>query len=404
LWRHEAFRRLWIGQTVSRFGSMVSELALPLTAILVVHASTLQVGLLAALQTSAFLLVGLPAGAWLDRMPKRRVLVVADLLRAAALGSVPLAAALGRLGMPQLYAVALGAGVCTVFFDVGFQSILPELIDRSRLVEGNAQLQASESIAQIGGPTVGGLLVQALTAPYAVLVDAVSFLWSAAWIGRIDVAPRPERQPRRSLRQEIGTGLRYVFGSRLLRAIVASTAALNLFHMIGSAVYVLLLARTLRLAPAIIGLIGAVASLGALAASLFARRLADALGAGRTVWLALLMTAPPSFAIPFVHRDWTLLLLTASQGVYAAAVVTYNITQVSLRQALCPPELLGRMNATIRFAIWGSLPVGAAIGAVLGAWIGLRPTLLVSAIGVSFAFVPVYLSPLRRMQRLPVLA
>ena len=378
---------------------MVSELALPLTAILILHASTLQVGLLAAVQTAAFLLVGLPAGAWVDRWRTRQVLIVADLVRFVALGSVPLAAALGHLTMFQLYVVSLGAGVSTVFFDVGFQSYLPELVDRSDLVEGNAKLQASESIAQIGGPTVGGFLIQLVTAPYAILIDAASFVWSAAWVRRIETpAARPVRAAGSNLRREIAEGLHFVLRHRSLRAIVASTAAMNFFHMIGSAVYVLLLARTLHLSPGIIGLIGAVASFGALGASLFARRLAEWIGAGTTMWLAVLLTAPPSFVIPFVHRDWTLLLLTLSQGVYAAAVVTYNITQVSVRQALCPPALLGRMNATIRFVVYGSLPIGAVIGSVLGAWLGLRPTLLISAIGISGAFLPVLLSPVRRMR------
>jgi MFS family permease len=403
LWRHRDFRRLWAAQTVSRFGSMVSELALPLTAILVVHASTLQVGLLTAVESIAFLLVGLPAGAWVDRMRTRQVLIVTDVLRAIALASIPLAAWFDVLTMAQLYVVALGTGVCTVFFDIGFQSYLPQLVDRSDLVDGNAKLQVSESIAQIAGPSLGGLLVQALTAPYAVLVDAVSFVFSALWVGRIDArSPKPRREPERSLVREIGAGVRFVFGNRILRAIVTSTAIINLFHPIGFAVYVLLLARTLHLSPMLIGLITAVASVGALLAAMSASRLAARFGPGRTMVVALLLCGPASFVIPFVERNWSLLLLTVSQGLYAACVVTYNITQVSLRQAVCPPNLLGRMNATVRFVVWGLIPIGAAIGAVLGTWLGLRPTLLISAIGVSFGFLPVLLSPARKVRGVPV--
>jgi MFS family permease len=403
LWRHRDFRRLWAAQTVSRFGSMVSELALPLTAILVVHASTLQVGLLTAVESVAFLLVGLPAGAWVDRMRTRQVLIVTDALRAVALASIPVAAVFDVLTMAQLYVVALGTGVCTVFFDVGFQSYLPQLVERRDLVDGNAKLQISESIAQIAGPSLGGLLVQALTAPYAVLVDAVSFVFSAAWVGRIEArSPKPRREPERSLVREIGAGVRFVFGHRLLRPILTSTAVINLFHPIGFAVYVLLLARTLHLSPALIGLIAAVASVGALLAAMSASRLAARFGPGRTIVVSLMLCGPASFVIPFVEQDWTLLLLTASQGLYAACVVTYNITQVSLRQALCPPNLLGRMNATVRFVVWGLIPIGAAIGAVLGSWLGLRPTLVISAIGVSFGFLPVLLSPVRKVRDVPV--
>ncbi|MCW2656264.1 MAG: Major facilitator superfamily permease, partial [Jatrophihabitans sp.] len=179
LWHHLDFRRLWIGETVSQFGTMISQLALPLVAILVVHASTFEVGLLTAFETAAFLIVGLPAGAWVDRMRFRAVLIVNDVIRAAALGSVPLAQMMGVLTIGQLYAVALVTGISTVFFDVAYQSYLPELVERTLLVEGNAKLQASESVSQIAGPSAGGLLIQVLTAPYAVLVDALSFLWSA---------------------------------------------------------------------------------------------------------------------------------------------------------------------------------------------------------------------------------
>jgi MFS family permease len=252
----------------------------------VLHASTLQVGMLTAVESVAFLLVGLPAGAWVDRMRTRQVLIVTDVLRAIALATIPAAA---MLDMPQLYVVALGTGVCTVFFDVGFQSYLPQLVDRSDLVDGNAKLQVSESIAQIAGPSLGGLLVQALTAPYAVLVDAVSFVLWALWVGRIDArSPKPRREPERSLLREIGAGVRFVFGNRLLRPIVTSTAVINLFHPIGLAVYVLLLARTLHLSPALIGLIAAVS----------ASRLAARFGPGRTMVASLLLCGPASFVSP----------------------------------------------------------------------------------------------------------
>jgi MFS family permease len=224
LWHHLEFRRLWIGETVSQFGTAISELALPLVAILVVHASTFEVGLLTAVQMAAFLVVGLPAGAWVDRMRFRWVLIVNDLIRAALLASIPLAQLMGILTIWQLYVVALAAGVSTVFFDVAYQSYLPQLVERQSLVEGNAKLQASESVSQIAGPSIGGLLIQALTAPYAVLIDALSFLWSACWVAAIRARPpRPEREPDRHLRGEIAAGLRFVLGNRLLRAIAACT-------------------------------------------------------------------------------------------------------------------------------------------------------------------------------------
>jgi MFS family permease len=402
LWHHRDFRRLWIGETVSQFGTMVSQLALPLVAILVLHASTFQVGLLATFEMLAFLVVGLPAGAWVDRMRYRWVLVVNDLLRAAALGSIPLAQALGGLTIGQLYAVALVTGVCTVFFDVAYQSYLPQLVDRGALVEGNAKLQASESVAQIAGPGVGGVLIQALTAPYAVLVDAVSFLWSATWVVAIRQRPaRPQRKPDRSLRREIGQGLRFVLGNRLLRAIAMCTGSSNLFSNLSFPVYYILLARSLHLSPGIIGLFTSVGAVGGLLGSLAASRFARRVGQGPAIWISIAVALPAAYVTPFVHRNWTLGLLAAAQLVWWGGVVVYNITQVSFRQGLCPPDLLGRMNATMRFLVWGTIPLGAFLGGVLGATIGVRPTLLVAAIGGSLCVLPVFFSPLRHMRELP---
>ncbi len=402
LWHHVDFRRLWIGETVSQFGTMISQLALPLVAILVLHVGTFEVGLLTAAETAPFLMIGLPAGAWVDRMRCRRVLIVNDLLRAAALGSIPVGQVLGLLSIQQLYVVALVVGVCTVFFDVAYQSYLPQLVDRQQLVEGNAKLQASESIAQITGPGIGGLLIQTLTAPYAVAVDAVSFLWSASWLLAVKSrSPKPDRAPERKLRREIGEGLRFVLGSRLLRSIALCTGWSNLFSAMAFAVFYVLLAGDLGLSAGWIGAITSTSAVGGLIGSLVARRFAERVGQGPAIWLSILVTAPCGFVAPFVHRDWTIGLLAAAQIVLWMGVVIYNITQVSFRQALCPPALLGRMNATMRFLVWGTMPLGAFLGGVLGATIGVRPTLIVVAVGGALAFLPVFLSPLRRMRALP---
>lgn len=401
-WGHLDFRRLWVAETVSQFGSVISELALPLVAILLVHASTFEVGLLSACETVPFLLVGLPAGAWVDRLPIRAVLICADLVRALALGSIPLAAAIHTVTVGQLFVVALVTGAGTVFFSVAYQSYLPELIDRDDLVDGNAKLQISESVSQIAGPGVGGFLIQWITAPYAVFVDALTFLWSAVWVARIDHRTPPARSAQRdNLMREIGAGVRFVMGNRLLRAIVACTGTSNLFYGMSMAVYYILLARQLHLSAGLIGVIAAVGSIGALFASVFAERIRRLLGVGRSIWVPILLAAGPAFVIPFVHRDWTLVLLAAGQVVYAACIVTYNIAQVSLRQALCPPELLGRMNATVRCVVWGTLPVGGVLGGVLGTLLGVRQTLVVAAFGAAVAFLPVFFSPLRTLREVP---
>jgi hypothetical protein len=289
-----------------------------------------------------------------------------------------------------------------VFFDVAYQSYLPELIDRKSLVEGNAKLQASESVAQVAGPSVGGALIQALTAPYAIVVDAVSFLWSAGWVAAIKVRPpKPARKPDRHLGREIAEGVRFVVHNRMLRAIAMCTGSSNLFSSIMMAVYYVLLARELHLSPGIIGLLSSVAAIGGLVGSLLARRLADRFGQGPTIWLSVLCGGPTLFVVPFVHRDWTLALLALGQLVWWTSAVVYNISQVSFRQGLCPPALLGRMNATMRFLVWGTMPLGGLIGASLGAWLGVRDTLVVAAIGASLVWLPPFLSPLRTMRELP---
>jgi MFS family permease len=402
LWHHGDFRRLWIGETVSQFGTTISQLALPLVAILVVHASTLEVGLLTAVETAAFLVVGLPAGAWVDRVRKRSVLLVNDAIRAVALGSVPLAYALDGLSIGQLYAVALVTGVSTVFFDVAYQSYLPELVDRADIVEGNAKLQASESVSQIAGPGLGGVLIQAVSAPGAVLVDALSFLWSAGWVGAIRTRPaRPVRRADRHLGREIKEGLAFVVRNPLLRAIATCTATWNFFTAVSMAVFYVLLARDLRVPAGVIGLINSVSAVGGLVGSLVAGRVAARIGQGPAIWRSILAAAPCGLVAPFLHRDWTLVLLVVAQLLFWATSVVYNITQVSFRQSVCPPQLLGRMNATMRFLVWGTLPLGGVVGGVLGSTIGVRATLGVAAAGLFLPVVPVFLSPLRRMRELP---
>lgn len=402
LWHHPDFRRLWIGESVSQVGTMLSQMALPLIAILSLHASTFQVGLVGAFQTVAFAVVGLPAGAWVERMRFRLVLITNDVIRALALASIPLARLAGVLTIWQLYVVALLVGVSTVFFDVAYQSYLPALIDRSRLVEGNAKLQASESVSQFAGPTIGGLLIQAITAPYAVLATALSFLWSAGWVGSIRTRePKPARKPDRNLLREIRAGLRFVLGNRMLRAIALCTGTANLYNSAVLAVIYVLLARKLHVSPGVIGLITAGSAVGGVLGSLVAARFARVVGQGPAIWIAMAACGPAAFIAPFVHRDWTLVLLAAAMAWTSLGAVVYNINQVSFRQGLCPPDLLGRMNATMRFLVWGTMPFGSFIGGVLGGAIGLRQTLFLAAVGESLAFLPVFFSPLRRLRELP---
>jgi MFS family permease len=396
------FRQLFLADTVSQIGTQVSLLALPLVAVLALKASNFEVGVLAACETLAFLLVGLPAGAWVDRMRRRHVLIAGDLGRAVLLGSVPLAWWAGKLTMAQLFVVAVLTGACTVFFDVAYQSYLPHLAGRDNLVEGNAKLEVVRATNQLAGPTLAGFLIQWLTAPFAVAIDAVSYLGSALFVTRIHKREeKPERKPDAHLGREIMEGLRFVLGNRMLRAIAACTGSSNLFSGIGGAMEVVLLARVLHLSPGIIGLVFSVGAIGGLAAAFSTDRIARWLGQGPTIWISTAVTAPFGLLWPITQRGWLLWATALGFAVWCFGVVVYNVTQVSFRQGLCPERLLGRMNASMRFLVWGTMPVGAFIGGVLGQTLGVRPTLWVGVVGGMFAFLPVLLSPLRGMRELP---
>jgi MFS family permease len=396
------FRQLFLADTVSQIGTQVSLLALPLVAVLALKANNFEVGVLAACETLAFLLVGLPAGAWVDRMRRRHVLIAGDLGRALLLGSVPLAWWAGKLTMAQLFVVAVLTGVCTVFFDVAYQSYLPHLVGRDNLVEGNAKLEVVRATNQLAGPTLAGVLIQWLTAPFAVAVDAVSYLGSALFVTRIRKREeKPERKPDAHLGQEIMEGLRFVLGNRMLRSIAACTGSSNLFSGVGGAMEVVLLARVLHLSPGIIGLVFSVGAVGGLAAAFSTDRIARWLGQGPTIWISIAVTAPFALFWPITQRGWLLWATAIGFAVSCFGVVVYNVTQVSFRQGLCPERLLGRMNASMRFLVWGTMPLGAFIGGVLGQTLGVRPTVWVGTVGGIFAFVPVLLSPLRGMRELP---
>ncbi|MGW4894820.1 MFS transporter [Kitasatospora sp. NPDC004240] len=399
---HRDFRRLLSGAAVAQVGSQVTLVALPLVAVLELEAPPFQVGLLTAAETAAFLLVGLPAGAWVDRMRKLPVLIRADVVRCLAVGSIPPAAALGVLTMTQLYLVALVTGIATVFFDIAHQSFLPRLLPREHLVAGNGALETVRSTAQIAGPGVGGGLVQLLGAPLAIVADAIGYLGSVLLlIGIKDDEPRPEPVPGRSLRAEVGEGVGFVLRHPLLRVIAAATGTANLFGAVLMAVQTVFWVRVLDLSPGAIGVLLSVSALGGLAGALCAGRLAGRIGQARLIWLAPLVTAPFAVLWPLSGGGAGAVLFAVGSAVVLFGAVVYNIAQVSFRQSVCPPDLLGRMNATMRFLVWGTLPLGALLGGALADAAGPRTALWVCAAGTLLMPVPLLFSPLRGMRDLP---
>ncbi|MFC5380766.1 MFS transporter [Aquipuribacter nitratireducens] len=399
------FRQLWIGDTIGQVGTQVGTIALPLLAVSVLGAGEWEMGLLATSENLAFLLVGLPAGAWVDRMRKRHVLVWGDVVRGVALLSLPAAWLLGVLSFPLVLAVAVVMGVATVFFDVAYQSYLPSLVPSSRISEGNARLQVSHSAAQVAGPGLGGGLVGLVGAPLVLLADAVSFLGSVVFTLRIRHREEPPpREGRRPLHVEIGEGLGFVLRQPLLRRIVATTALSNFASNIGGALLVLYVVRDLGLSEAQLGLVLSVGAIGGLVGAVASGAVMRLLGEGRTIALVIVPASGAAALVPLAAGRDTVVafaLLAVSMAVYGFGVVVYNVAQVSFRQRLCPAPLLGRMNASVRFIVWGVTPIGAFVGGVVGAQAGILTALWLGVALELVAVLPVLLSPLLRMRDLP---
>ncbi|MEV7175505.1 MFS transporter [Kitasatospora sp. NPDC093679] len=399
-----AYRLLIAAAAAGKAGSAVGSLAVPLTAVLALHSPAWQVGLLAALQTAAFLLVGLPAGAWVDRLRKRPVMIAADVARALLYASVPAAWALGCLGFPHLCAVSLLAGTATVFFDIAAQSHLPSVVGRAGLTRANAHLVTVDAVAQIGGRSAGGLLVALLTAPVTLLVDAAGCLGSAWLLRRIrhpEPAPAPTRPDGPRLADEIRDGLRFVLTHPVLRPIALAGALTNVSVQLCQTVLPLLFARTLGLPDAATGLFLAVGGVGVFLGSLLARPLARRTGAGRLLWLMGIAVAPVGIGVALVDRGPALWCAAAAWLVTTLKVGIDNVIKVSFRQHVTPDHLLGRMNATMRVILTGALTVGGALAGLLGTLLSERAALWAGAVGLALVWLPIRRSPLRTAPTLP---
>ena len=417
LLRDPGFLRLWTAETISHFGSSVTGLALPFVAITLLHATPLQVAILNLADFLPFLLIGLIAGVLVDRFPRRAILIGGDLGRALLIATIPLAYIAGFLTLAQLMLVGFAIGVLTVFFDVAYQAYLPSLIRREDLVEGNSKLELSRSGAGLLGPGLAGLLIDLLRAPVAMLIDALSFALSALLL--LSIRERTPEQnlhageqstessavtPRGSMRTEIAEGLRFVFGHPALRTIGSATATSNLFSSISGAAFMIFAINELKMSPALIGIAFSLGSLGGLTAALVADPLSKRLGVGRVIVLTVAIGGPFEAAIAFANPGADLLnvILVALVGFTMGGGGTiYNINQVSLRQALTPAAMAGRMNATMRWFVWGTIPIGSLIGGIIGETLGLRAAILVGGVGASLAFIPLLFGPVWKIKEMP---
>jgi MFS family permease len=406
--RNPDFVRLWIAETISQFGTQISLLALPLVAVTLLNATPLEVAALGTVELLPFILFSLPAGAWVDRLRRRPILIAGDLGRAIALATIPAAYLLDVLTIWQMYAVGFVAGTLTVFFDVAYQSYLPSLVERDQLVDGNGKLETSRTIAQSAGPALGGGLIGLVTAPLAILGDAVSFVMSAVFVFAIRRhEPTPDRHAdehgrrRGSLRQEVGDGLRYVLGNRYLRGIAASTATSNFFNNLATSTFIVFAVRELSLGAGEIGIIFGLGNIGAVVGALTADRLARRFGVGRAIVGATALGGPGLLLYALAPREFPVPFLLAGSFLIGFEAVVYNINQVSFRQAITPTSMQGRMNATMRFIVWGTIPIGSILGGAIATLFGLRIAIWVGALGMFLAILPLVLTPVRTLRDMP---
>jgi predicted MFS family arabinose efflux permease len=384
---------------MSLLGSQVTLIALPLTAILTLHASADQMGVLRVALTAPFPLFGLLAGAWVDRRSRLSTLTGSSVAQAALLASIPLLALSHGLRMEFLYGIAFVIGILTVLFDVAYQAFLPSLVHSESLVDANSKLETSRSMTQVVGPSLGGVVVQLVTAPVAIFADAASFVFLAVVLRSIR-DPEPEAVPveQPSLVREIREGLVALLGHPVLRSITITTTLVNLTISLLTPILILYLVQTLHLTPAVVGVVLMVSGLGGVLGAIAGGAVGGRLPVAVILGLGLLLCAVGSLLIAAATGPMFLVLamLVAGMGAFGFGVPFFNVNQLSLRQALTPARLQARVHATSRALTWGALPIGAFLGGQLGEHLGLRPTLAISGCGTlvagAIAFVGVLLA------------
>ncbi|MEU8759667.1 MFS transporter [Streptomyces sp. NPDC048659] len=399
---HRNFRLLLVGETTSKLGISVTSVLLPLVAVTTLHASPFMMGVLTAAPWLPWLVLGLPAGAWVDRLAPRPVMLVCNAVSAAVFVSVPVTWWLGALTMGHLLAAALIEGAASVFFSTAYSSYLPLLVPRGELMGRNAQLQAGDQAARVAGPGLGGLIAQTAGGVPGLLLNAATFLVSSLCLMAIrGAAPRPAPAPRRPLAREIADGLRFVTGDPWVRAVTGFGAAVNLAMAGFQAVQIVFLVRTLGVGSDTLGWLVSCGGLGGVLGGLAAGRLARRLGSARALLVVQFTAAPFGLLAPFAGPGPRLGFFVAGTVVMFAGVVACNVVIVSFRQAYCPPELLGRVTATTLFLNYGTIPLGALLGGSLASLLGARTTLWAVTAALIAAGGFLLVGPLRGLRDLP---
>ncbi|MEV8631258.1 MFS transporter [Streptosporangium sp. NPDC051023] len=398
------FPLLWFGQGASKFGTAITTVVMPLAAITVLNTGTFLVTVIEASVWLPWLLIGLPAGVWVDRLPRRRTMLVCDLISAFTLATVPLAAWAGLLTIAHLIAVALLLGTVAVFFSTASQAFLPNIVPKDRLPGANAKLQGTEAGAQILGPAAGGLVAQLFGAVTGLLIDAATFLISALCLRGIraeehHLFAREKRET--TFRAEIATGLRFVLGDPYLRVFTVHAGASNLAASALQAILIVFLVRTVGLSQGVVGVVVGAAGVGGVFGALVVTRLADRVGSARTILLLELCATPLALLIPLTTPGLGLLYLMVGGLTVSVAIVASNVLIGSFTQSYCPPQLLGRVSASLHFVNFSTLPLGALMGGLLAELTGLRTTMwVVTSLAVASSFI-LLAGPIRKDRSLP---
>jgi MFS family permease len=395
------FRRFWFGETVSLFGDQITLIALPLAGVLALHASPAEMGYLTAAGIAPALVFSLHAGAWLDRRGRRRqTMLVTVLGRSALLLTIPAAYWLDVLTLAQLYVVAFLIGTLSVFFFVAYTTLFVSLVPRERYLEANALLNGSRAFSFVGGPSVGGLLVQALSAPGALIADAASFLVSGFALGSIKPVEPPTEEAESG---HVKAGMRYLWRSPVIRASLLATATINFFNFVFWALFILYATRTLGVGPGVLGLVLGAASVGGVLGSILTGRISRRLGVGPAFVLSCVVFTAPLLLVPLAHGPYWLVLamLFAAEFLSGFGVMILDIVGGSIKTALIPDRLRARVAGAYMVVNYGVRPVGALVGGALGTWIGLRPTLWIASAAAIVGVVWLLPSPLMRMRELP---
>jgi len=402
LWKHWDFLKFWTGDTVTQFTGQITSLAVPTVAILTLEVTALQLGILDALGFIAFPTLGLFVGVWMDRMRRRPVMIVANLIQVATLASVPISYILGVLGLYQLYAVALIMGMTQLFFDVAYQSYLPSLVKKEDVVEGNQRLQTSASAAQVVGPSVASGMMQLIGAALSLTADAVGTLVSVFALASIR---KPEPKPERSsvdgqthFFTEMKEGIRVITSNKLLWTQAGSTGTANLGYSIFFVALLLYAYRTLGISKGIIGVAFSIGSVGFLVGVLVSSAVTKKLGLGRTIALS----QASNFGLLIVllaNSSLAVLIIGAALFVTSLGNPIYNINQVSLRQIITPNRLQGRMNATMRTIVWGTIPAGSFLGGIFSTSFGIIPTLIIGSVISGTSFLWIALGPTLKLRK-----